>query len=75
MAGRTAGGWPCALPREIKISGSLAQRTAATAAAAAKAAAGVARPGEKLLGSSGAPVLLRLGTAAFAMMAEVPPCL
>ena len=49
--------------------------TAATAAAAAKAAAGVARPGEKLLGSSGAPVLLRLGTAAFAMMAEVPPCL
>ena len=71
LAGRTAGAWPCPLQREIKISGTLAQRTSATAAAAAKVAARVARPGEgKLLGNSGAPVLLRLGTAAFAMLAE-----
>ena len=73
LAGRTAGAWPCPVQREIKISGTLAQRTAATAAAAAKVAARVARPGEgRLLGNSGAPVLLRLGTAAFAMLAEAP---
>ena len=71
LAGKTAGAWPCPLQREIEIRGGLAQRTAATAAAAAKVAAAVARPGEgRLLGSSGAPVLLRLGTAAFAMLAE-----
>ena len=42
LAGKMAGAWPCPLQREIDIRGGLAQRTAATAAAAAAKVAAAA---------------------------------